>query len=89
MFTNASSDIIQLDGLNSYISSVNSSTDGFSESLSSSYSAASEDDLGDSYYSQDVHFHIPVIINIHSKNVDNYPAPAWYEPVQKQFRNAV
>ena len=59
MFTNASSDIIQLDGLNSSISSLNSSTDGFSESLSSSSdnsglssssSSASEDDLGDSYY---------------------------------------
>ena len=82
MLTDPSSDIIQLDRLNSYISSVNNSTGGFNESFSSSHvdsglssssSSVSEDDLGDSYYSQedeDVHFHIPVIVNIHSENVD-------------------
>ena len=101
MFADASSDIVQLDGLNSSMSTVNSSCNGFNESFSSSYddlgllsSSSSEDDLGDSYYSQedeDVHLQIPVIVNIHCGNVDNYPAPAWYEPVQKQtqFRRPV
>ena len=95
-----SSDIIQLDGLNSTISSVNSSSysssdltsssDGSCTDLSSSFSS-SEDPLSDIFCSaedEDEHFEIPVVVNIFRDYSHNFPAPVWYEQVQKkkQFR---
>ena len=93
-------DIKQLDGLNSTISSVNSSSYASSElssssdepgtELSSSFSS-SEEESSINYScieDEDVHFEIPVIVNIFKDNVQNFPVPPWYEPVlrQNQFR---
>ena len=93
-------DIKQLDGLNSTISSINSSSYASSElssssdepgtELSSSFSS-SEEESSINYScieDEDVHFEIPVIVNIFKDNVQNFPVPPWYEPVlrQNQFR---
>ena len=94
------SDMIQLDGLNSKMSSVNTSSvvsseqsslsDEYDIDLSSSFSS-SDDDWSDIYSyhgEEDEHFEIPVIVNMFKENAHNFPPPPWYEPVyrEKQLR---
>ena len=91
-----SSDIIQLDGLNSSISSVNSSsysssdltlsTDASFTDLSSSFSS-SEDPLSDISCSvEDEDEQIPVSMNVIFHHARTNP-PAWYEPHHKSYKN--
>ena len=91
-------DIKQLDGLNTSISSVNSSSYSTSDLTSSSDESfpdlssscsSSSDDLSDcdnqsSSAEEDEYFEIPVIVNIFRDNCHNSPAPVWYEPVHNQ-----
>ena len=95
------SDIVQLDGLNSSISSVNSLSNSSVESSSSSdesetdlssSSSLDEDDLDVSYPFSDVEdeqYEIPVIVNIFKYKTTTLQAPVWYEPAQIQKGNRI